>query len=109
MTNSERYNRVIQAIKAKGKEVLPEGSEITLFGSRARGDARPDSDWDISILVPGPERLSLAETGDYAVPFMELGLEINEDIEPIVHSFAGWEKRWFLPLYINIRDEGIKL
>ena len=104
-----RYRFVIDAIKNKAKEVLPEGSEITLFGSRARNSARDDSDWDIHILVPGPEKLSLSLTGDYAVPFMELGLEIGEDIEPLVHSFSGWQKRSFLPLYINIRNEGIKL
>ena len=26
--------------------------EIWLFGSRARGDARPDSDWDVFVVVP---------------------------------------------------------
>lgn len=109
MGEDNRYKKVIEAIKAKGKEILPEGSTITLFGSRARNEAREDSDWDIHILVPGPERLSLAQTGDYAVPFLELGYEIGEDIEPIVHTYAGWEKRSFLPLYINIRNEGILL
>ena len=33
---------------------------ILLFGSRARGEARPDSDWDLYVLVDGdppfPER-----------------------------------------------------
>ena len=106
---SSRYQKVITAIKNKGKEILPVGSKIILFGSRARNDAREDSDWDIHILVPGPERLSLTETGEYAFPFIQLGWDMGEDIEPIVHSFSGWEKRWFLPLYINIREEGIEL
>lgn len=26
--------------------------EIWLFGSRARGNARPDSDWDVFVVVP---------------------------------------------------------
>jgi predicted nucleotidyltransferase len=26
-------------------------AEVFLFGSRARGDNRPDSDWDILILI----------------------------------------------------------
>jgi predicted nucleotidyltransferase len=26
--------------------------QIWLFGSRARGDAKPDSDWDILVVVP---------------------------------------------------------
>lgn len=105
----DRYRRVTKAIKEKGKEILPEGSIITLFGSRARNTAREDSDWDIHILVPGPEKLSLSLTGDYAAPFIELGYEIGEFIEPIVHSFAGWEKRYFLPLYKNITKDGVLL
>lgn len=104
-----RYHKVISAITAKAKEILPEGYQLTLFGSRARNTAREDSDWDIHILVPGPERLSLSLTGEYAAPFVELGWDMGEDIEPIVHTFSGWEKRKFLPLYINIKNEGIIL
>jgi uncharacterized protein len=26
--------------------------QVWLFGSRARGDARPDSDWDLLVVVP---------------------------------------------------------
>lgn len=26
--------------------------EVRLFGSRARGDANPDSDWDVFVVVP---------------------------------------------------------
>ena len=29
-------------------------SDVVLFGSRARGDAREDSDWDLLILTEGP-------------------------------------------------------
>ncbi|MBK8432567.1 MAG: nucleotidyltransferase domain-containing protein [Chloroflexi bacterium] len=30
---------------------------LVLFGSRARGDARPDSDWDLLLIAEGlPER-----------------------------------------------------
>ena len=104
-----KNHKVIKAIKALGKQILPEGSQIILFGSRARNTAREDSDWDIHILVPGPEKLSLSLTGDYAVPFIELGYEIGVDIEPLVHSFSGWEKRSFLPLYKNIKKDGITL
>ncbi len=43
------------AIRGKVKELVkatdPE-AEVFLFGSRARGDAREDSDWDILILTP---------------------------------------------------------
>ncbi len=35
---------------------FPEVERIILFGSRARGDARPDSDWDFLIIMPSKER-----------------------------------------------------
>ncbi len=35
------------------------GSDIYLFGSRARGDERPDSDWDVLVLVDR-EKVSFA-------------------------------------------------
>lgn len=109
MTTNERYQKVTSLIKEKANEILPKGSTVTLFGSRARGDARPDSDWDIHILIPGPEKISWDLIMEYITPFEELGYEINEVISPIVHSFLGWEKRKCLLLYYNIRDEGIKL
>lgn len=35
---------------------FPEVERIILFGSHARGDARPDSDWDFLIIMPSQER-----------------------------------------------------
>ncbi len=35
---------------------VPEVERIILFGSRARRDARPDSDWDFLIIMPSKER-----------------------------------------------------
>ena len=107
MTDQERYDKVIGLIRAKAKEILPEGSTVTLFGSRARGDAREDSDWDIHILVPGPEKLDLDTSTYYMMEFNELGWDNNEEIDALSHTFKGWEKRKCILLYYFIRDEGI--
>lgn len=106
MTQQQKYKKVTEAIIEKGKEILPRGSKIILFGSRARGDAREDSDWDLLILVPGPERLPLSVKSNLSYPFIEMGWDINEEINPIVHSFDSWNNRKCIMLYYNIREEG---
>ena len=42
---------VIQAIRHKVKEIMPDDSTVILFGSQARGDAHVGSDWDVLILL----------------------------------------------------------
>lgn len=55
MSKQEKFNRLIEAIRRKASEILPKGSRVSLYGSRARDDAKADSDWDLHILVPGEE------------------------------------------------------
>lgn len=68
MSEQEKYTRLLAALKAKAAEILPRGSQLALYGSRARGDARSDSDWDLHILVPGDEKLPASLWDKYAWP-----------------------------------------
>ena len=43
------------------KHHLPPGYQVVLFGSRATGQARPGSDWDIGLLGPRPLRGAVLE------------------------------------------------
>jgi len=43
----------ISTVAAGIAEAIP-GAQVRLFGSRARGTARPDSDVDLLITVPDP-------------------------------------------------------
>jgi len=43
---------VIEEITRRLEEAVPAGSEIVLFGSRAREDAADDSDYDVLVIEP---------------------------------------------------------
>ena len=55
---------------------MPANSSLLLYGSRARGDNRVDSDWDLLILLDKPKLSS--QDYDYGYPFRELGWDIGE-------------------------------
>jgi len=45
--------RLLEQIRRAVREVEP-GAEIILYGSRSRGNAIAESDWDFLVLVDGP-------------------------------------------------------
>ncbi|MBQ5524583.1 MAG: nucleotidyltransferase domain-containing protein, partial [Paludibacteraceae bacterium] len=44
-------NEIQDKIATLGSKLLPKGSHLFLYGSRARGDNREDSDWDLLVLL----------------------------------------------------------
>jgi uncharacterized protein (UPF0332 family) len=85
-------------------------ARVVLFGSKARGDAAPDADLDLLIVVsgadpsflPGGSRWSELGAGAYKV-----GLEYGVYISTIVRQLDQVQK--WTPLLDNVRKEGIEL
>ncbi|MFQ5596282.1 MAG: nucleotidyltransferase domain-containing protein, partial [Anaerolineae bacterium] len=79
-----------------------------LFGSRARGEAKPDSDMDVLLVMSRADPEVRKEIRYLAV---ELWLEHDIYLSTRVWSQAHWRKLEELQtlLYRNIRQDGINL
>lgn len=81
-------------------------AKVILFGSRARGNARPDSDWDVVVIVDDNSKIG---RWDLHEQLWHLGLETEQEINPIVYRKNEWEKRSFTPFYKNVMHDGVVL
>ena len=103
-----RRTDVVEQIKKVVHEVAPTAKAI-LFGSEARGDARPDSDIDLLILMDG-DKLSLESEEAVTLPLYELELKTGIAINPIVMLKKLCDNRPFkTPFYVNVVNEGVVL
>ncbi len=70
-------------------QTLEPNAPITLFGSRSRGDAVPESDWDFLILPDGAVPDARKDTLRHAL--YEIELEVGELISSIIVSRDDWD------------------
>jgi predicted nucleotidyltransferase len=83
-------------------------AKVILYGSRAHGDEKEDSDWEILILMDEP--LDLARTRAFRYPLYDLALELGEQFSVFVHSKNEWNTRQRVtPFYDSVKQEGILL
>lgn len=104
---SQQKEHIVSLIKKNIEEVDPK-AEVTLFGSRARGDEKKDSDWDLLILTDYPVTFQIEQ--QFRHHLFDLELELGEAFSTFVYSKADWQvKHSVTPLYQNISKEGLRL
>ena len=99
--------QVIQRITELGKKILPEGASLWLYGSRARGDARPDSDYDLLVLL-NKDTLKEQDT-DIIYSMSELGWDLSTEINTHVYPRREWNTWTYSPFYKNVEREKVVL
>lgn len=83
-------------------------AEIILYGSRARGDEKPGSDWDILVLTGYPVDLATEQT--FRDNIYDVELETGEPLSIFVYSKEEWTtKQRITPFYHAVVDEGVHL
>ena len=95
-------------IRSIASSTIPDGGKAILYGSRSRGDAHDGSDWDILILLD-KDRLVQTDFDNVSYPFVLLGCEIGEEINPIMYTKKEWESYRNTPFYENVVHDGINL
>ena len=99
---------IVERIKSEADRIKPKVQTI-LYGSEARGDARPDSDIDLLMLVDA-EKLTYNDKDKIIAPFYDIELDTGIIISTIVMLRKDWENRPFItPFQYNVTQEGIPL
>ncbi len=102
-----KTKQIIRLIR-QNVNIIDPSAEVILYGSRARGEERADSDWDIIVLT------------DYGVDsnterkfrnnLYDLELETGEPFSIFVYSKNDWHTRQKItPFYQNVTLEGMRI
>ncbi len=103
-----KRKKLIDQIRQAVREIEPD-AEIILYGSRSRGDAVSESDWDLLILVDGP--INDERTDTIRHKLYEVEWDSGHVISSIIRNREEWnsERYHAMPFYHRIEEEGIKL
>ena len=97
-------SQVIENIRQVAARVLPKGSTLYLYGSRARGDYHEDSDWDLLLLLDKPKLVN-EDFAKYSYPFVLMGWDLGADIRPHTYTKEEWFNGPHAMFYYNVEED----
>lgn len=103
MTRKHIVNRISEILHI----VAPDCKAI-LYGSEARGDARPDSDIDVLVIVPDGVESFASRKYEIMGSLYDVELESGVTISPLVVKESIWS-RLRTPFTCNVSNDGILL
>lgn len=102
----------VEKILSKIKNIILEQdprAKIYLYGSRARGTAVEDSDWDLLILL-NINRITPEIEKRIAHPLYDLEFDTGVVISPMVYTEKEWNSKYKVtPFYHNVMNEGKRI
>jgi len=100
-------NQLLPKIREAVLSVDPD-SKVFLFGSRARKEAKEDSDWDLLILIP--TKTSLKNEQRFRHRLFELEVKYGVALSTFVYSETDWhDHHAATPFYQNITREAVRI
>jgi predicted nucleotidyltransferase len=103
MADADLLQRCKEALRA----VVPD-ADVILYGSRARGDAKDDSDYDILVLVDRPADVAMHERLISGISPLE---ENGAVLTLTIYNRDLWNSKLYeaMPFRENVDREGVLL
>ena len=103
-----KQHPLVKKFKEAILNIVP-NAKIILFGSRARGDFRRESDWDFLVLTDLPITKEEKEKISDAIFYLEIDHE--QVIDYLLHNQEEWKELSAIPMPICefVKEEGIEI
>ena len=107
-TFTERETALLHRIRDTVRAVEPT-AQIILYGSRARGNAEPDSDWDLLVLLDGDATYDRIDGVRHRL--YELEWETDTVLSSIVRGKEVWNSPLYgtMPFHTNVVGDAVVL
>jgi uncharacterized protein len=101
-----KQQELVYKVKESIRKLDPR-ARVILFGSRARGDSKTNSDWD--FLIISSLQVNEKIKRQFRTGLIDTELEAEEVISTLIYSQEQWNKYKITPLYKNVIKEGVEI